>query len=494
MLNQQLSQKLLQKLSPQQIQLMKLLQVPTAALEQRIKEELEVNPALEEGVEESEEKALMDDEEKGSEEEELSEFEEEEEQPGDEEPLDVTEYLSGEDDYTYKAETDDYDPDKENRVTPFAVDKSFHDYIEEQLHLLDLDEQQYIIAEQLVGSLDDDGYLRRELEAIVDDLAFTRNVNTDEQEVEQILKLIQHFDPPGVAARNLQECLLLQIERKEDKTSATELAHKILKQYFEAFTRKHFEKLLRQLDVDESTLKEAIDEILRLNPKPGGSVAGSKVTQQVIIPDFTVVNNNGKLEVSLHSRNAPDLRISEGFREMLQSYSRTKDKKQKEAVMFIKQKIDSAKWFIDAIKQRQNTLTLTMQAIVERQKEFFLTGDETKLRPMILKDIAEMTGLDISTVSRVANSKYVQTEYGTILLKFFFSESLQTESGEEVSTREVKKILSDLVEAEEKDKPLSDDRLTDLLKEKGYNIARRTVAKYREQLGIPVARLRKELK
>jgi RNA polymerase sigma-54 factor len=495
MLNQQLSQRLLQKLSPQQIQLMKLLQVPTAALEQRIKEELEMNPALEEGEEEQEENGILSEEDKIAKEDEQADFKDEkdEDHAGEEESLDVTEYLSGEDDYSYKAETDDYDPDRENKVVPFAVANTFHDYIEEQLHMLDLNEHQYAIAEQIVGSLDDDGYLRREMEAIVDDLAFTRNVVTDEQEVEQILKMVQRFDPPGVGARNLQECLLIQIERREEKNENTELAHKILRQYFEAFTKKHYDKLLRQLNIDEPTLKEAIDEILRLNPKPGGSVEGSKVSQQVIIPDFTVTNNNGELEVTLHSRNAPDLRISEGFREMLQSYSKTKDKKQKEAVLFIKQKIDSAKWFIDAIKQRQHTLTVTMQAIVERQKEFFLSGDETKLRPMILKDIAEMTNLDISTVSRVANSKYVQTEFGTILLKFFFSESLQTDSGEEVSTREVKKILSDMVEVEEKDKPLSDDSLTELLKEKGYNIARRTVAKYREQLGIPVARLRKEL-
>ena len=379
------------------------------------------------------------------------------------------------------------------RLIPWKRFSSTSDYIEEQLHLLDLDEHQFAIAEQIVGSLDDDGYLRRELEAIVDDLAFTRNVITDEKEIEHILRMIQRFDPPGVGARTLQECLLIQIERKEEKTETTEIAHRILKQYFEAFTKKHYEKLMRQLNVEEAVLKEAIDEIIHLNPKPGGSVETSKVSQQVIIPDFTININNGVLEVSLHSRNAPDLRISEGFKEMLQSYARTKDKKQKEAVLFIKQKIDSAKWFIDAIKQRQHTLTVTMQAIVERQKEFFLSGDETKLRPMILKDIAEMTNLDISTISRVANSKFVQTEFGTLSLKYFFSESLQTDSGEEVSTREVKKILSDMVGGEEKDKPLSDERLTEMLKEKGYNIARRTVAKYREQLGIPVARLRKEL-
>jgi len=493
MLKQQLSQKLLQKLSPQQIQLMKLLQVPTVLLDQRIKEELEVNPALEEGANPEEENKY--DEEQGESEEGESEFEGEIESDtaGEDEHLDVSEYLSGEDDYAYRSDTDDYDTDKENKVIPIAVTETFHDYILEQLHLLDLDDHQYTIAEQLVGSLDDDGYLRRELEAIVDDLAFTRNITSDIAEIEQILHLIQRFDPAGIGARDLQECLLIQIERKEEKTNNTDLAYKILKHHFEAFTKKHYDKLMRQLSIEEETLKAAIDEIIHLNPKPGGSVEASKVSMQAIIPDYTINNVAGVLEIFLNSRNAPDLRISEGFKEMLQSYSKTKNTKQKEAVMFIKQKIDSAKWFIDAIKQRQHTLTVTMQALAEYQKAFFLTGDETSLRPMILKDIAEMTHLDISTVSRVANSKYVQTEFGIFSLKYFFSESLQTDSGEEVSTREVKKILNDLIDGEEKDKPHSDERLTELLKEKGYSIARRTVAKYREQLEIPVARMRKEL-
>jgi RNA polymerase sigma-54 factor len=360
--------------------------------------------------------------------------------------------------------------------------------------LLDLDEHEWQIADQLIGSIDDDGYLRRELDAIVDDLAFQKNVTTTVEEIEEVLRTIHRFDPSGVGARNLQECLQIQLERKEQNANV-KLALKIINTQFDAFTKKHYDKLLKALDIDEATLKAAIDVILHLNPKPGGASETSSVNHQTIIPDFTVENNNGELEVLLNGKNAPDLRISDSFKEMLTSYGKgsMKDKKQKEAVVFIKQKIDSAKWFIDAIKQRQHTLFVTMEAIVFFQKEYFLTGDEMKLRPMILKDIAEITSLDISTVSRVANSKYCQTEFGVFSLKHFFSEGLQMEGGEEVSTREVKKILEDLISAEDKSKPLSDEFLTEQLKEKGYNIARRTVAKYREQLNIPVARLRKEL-
>lgn len=483
MLKQNLAQKQIQKLSPQQIQLMKLLQIPTAVLEQRIKEELEANPALEEGDEdEAEDTDLLKEEE---EEQETSEEEDD--------PLDLSDYLD-EDDYGYTTASDGYNKDEEDRTIPVAVPSTFHDHLIKQLGLTDLNEHEVEVAEQLVGSIDDDGYIRRDLESIIDDLAFTRNVATDEEELERLLKVIQTFEPAGIGARNLQECLLIQINRKAD-SPAVKTARRILTEHFEAFTKKHYEKLMRALDVDEEALKDAVDEILKLNPKPGGSMQGTRSENQYIIPDFTIRNNNNELEVSLNSRNAPDLRVSESFREMIQAYSRSdkKDKKQKDAMMFIKQKIDSAKWFIDAIRQRQHTLLSTMEAIAGYQKEFFLTGDETRLRPMILKDIAAITGLDISTVSRVANSKYVQTEYGTYKLKYFFSESLQTESGEEVSTREVKKILEDLIAAEDKAHPLSDQRLTALLKEKGYNIARRTVAKYREQLNIPVARLRKEL-
>lgn len=496
MLNQRLSQKMLQKLSPQQIQLMKLLQVPTANLEQRIKEELEANPALDEGTADHDDQFEYEsDGEEFSSADELDDFNQEDTPVSEEDSFDVSDYIKEDTDYDYRTEGDDFSNEDDKKTIPFAVQSSFHEILEEQLQMLDLDEREFSIAEHLVGSIDDDGYIRRELDAIVDDLSFTSNIQTDERELEKFLKIIQKFDPPGVAARTLQECLLIQLERIEKPDLTTELAKKILKNYFDAFTKKHYDKLLRALNVDEKELKLAIDEILRLNPKPGGAILTTNVNHQSIIPDFTIVNENNKLEVLLNSRNAPDLRISDSFREMLTAYSRNKnrDKKQKEAVLFIKQKIDSAKWFIDAIKQRQNTLLVTMDAILLHQEEYFKSGDETKMRPMILKDIAEKTGLDISTVSRVANSKYVQTEFGTYQLKSFFSESLQTDSGEEVSTREVKKILEDLIEAEDKSKPLSDEALTDILKEKGYNIARRTVAKYREQSNIPVARLRKEL-
>lgn len=482
MLEQSLGQKLLQKLSPQQIQLMKLLQIPTAALEQRIKQELEENPALEEGTEGVEEEMTIS----------IEETREKDEENNSSDDLDLSDYIG--DDTGYEGGS--YNKDEEETSLPIAVVNTFHDKLIEQMGMLDLTEKEYIIAEQLIGSIDDDGYLRRELRAIVNDMAFTQNISTNEAEVEKVLLEVQKFDPAGVAARNLQECLLIQINRKAiEEKPALVIANQILNDHYESFTKKHYDKLIKQLNITEAELKEAVDEILKLNPKPGGSLDSIHTVNQYIIPDFTVTNNNNKLELSLNSRNAPDLKVSEGYKEMMTAYMRgeKEDKKQKEAVMFIKQKLDSAKWFIDAIKQRQNTLLLTMNAILAYQHEYFLTGDETKLRPMILKDIADITGLDISTVSRVANSKYVATEFGTIFIKTLFSESLQTDSGEEVSTREVKKILSDLIEAEEKSNPLSDQQLSEFLNQKGYNIARRTVAKYREQLNIPVARLRKEL-
>lgn len=482
MLEQSLGQKLLQKLSPQQIQLMKLLQIPTAALEQRIKQELEENPALEEGSESAEEEMTIS----------IEETREKEEENNSSDDLDLSDYIG--DDTGYEGGS--YNKDEEETSLPIAVVNTFHDKLIEQMGMLDLTEKEYIIAEQIIGSIDDDGYLRRELRAIVNDMAFTQNISTTEAEVEKVLLEVQKFDPAGVAARNLQECLLIQINRKAvEEKPALIIANQILNDYYESFTKKHYDKLIKQLNISEPELKEALDEILKLNPKPGGSLDSIHTVNQYIIPDFTVTNNNNKLELSLNSRNAPDLKVSEGYKEMMTAYMRgeKEDKKQKEAVMFIKQKLDSAKWFIDAIKQRQNTLLLTMNAILAYQHEYFLTGDETKLRPMILKDIADITGLDISTVSRVANSKYVATEFGTIFIKTLFSESLQTDSGEEVSTREVKKILSDLIEAEEKSNPLSDQQLSEFLNQKGYNIARRTVAKYREQLNISVARLRKEL-
>jgi RNA polymerase sigma-54 factor len=495
-LSQSLQQKLLQKLSPQQIQLMKLLQIPTAHLEERIKEELEENPALEVGEEEKndEEFELNNDSETYDEPDEDYEVDE----GADEyENIDISDYVSEGDDEIadYKMRDDNYPETDEQKTLPYKVETTFHELLLDQLGMLSLDEKSYKIAEQVVGSIDDDGYLRREISSIADDLAFRQNVEASEKEIEEIIKRIQQFDPPGVAARDLKECLLLQLQRQLAEGKDVSLAIIVLDKYFEEFTKKHYEKIQRGLNLSDDDLKEVISAIIRLNPKPGGNVGEINKAESYIVPDFFIINNNGSLELTLNSRNAPDLRISEGYRDMLKEYDKgsKKDKRQKEAVLFIKQKIDSAKWFIDMIRQRQHTLLSTMDAIMNYQKDFFLTGDQTTLKPMILKDIAEMTGLDISTVSRVANSKFVQTEFGTYRLKFFFSESLSTDTGEEVSTREVKKILSDLIETEDKKKPLSDERLTELLQEKGYNIARRTVAKYREQLNIPVARLRKEL-
>lgn len=492
-LSQSLQQKLLQKLSPQQIQLMKLLQVPTANLEERIKEELEENPALE-VTEEDHEDGLTDD---SKDEFESSEEKEEKEGTEDEyENIDISEYVNEYDDDVadYKLRDENYPEIDEERVMPYKVETSFHELLLDQLGMLVADERTLKIAEQIIGSIDDDGYLRRETASIADDLAFRQNIETTDEEINDLIRKIQHFDPPGVAARNLQECLLIQLNRKKGDGKSVEMAIEVLTYYFDEFTKKHYDKIQRGLNLSDDQLKDVINQIIKLNPKPGGDV--SEVNKEsYVIPDFFISNSAGKLELSLNSKNAPDLRISEGYKEMLKEYDRgsKKDKRQKEAVLFIKQKIDAAKWFIDAIKQRQQTLYNTMHTIMDYQHEFFLTGDETTLRPMILKDIAERTSLDISTVSRVANSKFVQTEFGTYRLKFFFSESLSTDSGEEVSTREVKKILSNLIEGESKKKPLSDEKLTELLQEKGYNIARRTVAKYREQLNIPVARLRKEL-
>ncbi len=494
-LSQGLQQRLLQKLSPQQIQLMKLLQVPTSNLEERIKEEMEENPALELSEDNNDEdfNAELKDEFEDT-------AEPEQEKDGGEEEyenLDISEYVNdGDDDIAdYKLRDDNYPEADEGKVSPHRTETSFHEHLLEQLGLMKMEDKHRRIAEQIVGSIDDDGYLRRETAAIVDDLAFRQNIDSNNDEVEQLIKLVQKFDPAGVAARNLQECLLLQLHRLKTNGKRVDKAIEAIQDYFDEFTKKHYEKIQRGLGIDDDGLKAVMAQIVRLNPKPGGNHSDSTKVETYVVPDFFIFNNGGKLELTLNSRNAPDLRISGGYRDMLKEYDRgtKKDKRQKEAVLFIKQKIDAAKWFIDAIKQRQHTLSSVMETIMDYQHEFFMTGDETTMRPMILKDIAERTHLDISTVSRVANSKFVQTEFGTYRLKFFFSESLSTDSGEEVSTREVKKILSNLIEAESKRKPLSDERLTELLQEKGYNIARRTVAKYREQLNIPVARLRKEL-
>jgi RNA polymerase sigma-54 factor len=492
-LSQSLQQKLLQKLSPQQIQLMKLLQVPTANLEERIKEELEENPALEVTDDSHDEYEDSKDEFEGPEEYEDNDLNTEDQY----ENIDISDYVQeGDDDIAdYKLRDDNYGDQEEKTTMPYKVETSFYEVLEAQLGMLKLDDREFRIAEQIIGSIDEDGYLRRETTAIVDDLAFRQNIDSTEEEIEGIIKRIQQFDPPGVAARNLQECLLLQLYRHREEGKDVEIAIQALTRYFDEFTKKHYEKIQRGLNLNDEDLREVMHQITKLNPKPGGNVGEVNKAESYVVPDFFIQNNGGKLELTLNSKNAPELRISEGYRDMLKEYDRgsKKDRRQKEAVLFIKQKIDAAKWFIDAIKQRQHTLLSTMTAIMNHQHDFFLTGDETTLRPMILKDIAEKTGLDISTVSRVANSKFVQTEFGTYRLKFFFSESLTTDTGEEVSTREVKKILSDLIEGEHKKKPLSDERLTELLQEKGYNIARRTVAKYREQLNIPVARLRKEL-
>lgn len=493
MLRQSHQQKLLQKLSPQQIQLMKLLQIPTANLEERIKEELEENPALETGEEDApqDEYDLQDNDDNFE-----GETEDVELSDDTADKVDLDDFLRHEDDdsggYDY---SDDYYGNAEEKMsTPVSVENSFHDHLLDQLGMLELDERRQKIAEQILGSIDEDGYLRREPTAIVDDLAFGQNIETTLEEVNEIIQDIQQFDPPGVCAWTLQECLLLQLKRFP-QTKEVKNAIEVLDDHFNEFIKKHYDKIQRQLGLNAEDFKEVIGIIIKLNPKPGSAFAVLNKAESYVIPDFFVFNNNGKMELSLNSKNAPELRVSEGYKEMMRAYDRSdkKDKRQKEALIFIKQKLDSAKWFIDAIKQRQHTLLHTMQAIMEFQSEFFITGDDTSLKPMILKDIAQMTMLDVSTVSRVANSKFVQTEFGTYKLKYFFSEALQTESGEEVSTREVKSILNDIIGGEIKKKPYSDEKLTEMLQEKGYNIARRTVAKYREQLNIPVARLRKEL-
>jgi len=490
MLRQNLQQKLLQKLSPQQIQFIKLLQVPTVSLDTRIKEELEDNPALEdlslanmnEPAEEYPDRDPEDDN-----------FNQEDSQESLDE-FNVDDYLQDDNinDYGSKYEQNG-DDDDERKEIPIAVQSSFFESLQAQLDLLPLSDKDFRIGQQLIGSLDDDGYLRRPVSSIVDDLAFSQNVFAEDEEVNEMLKVIQSFDPAGVGARDLQECLLIQL-RKKDHSPIIQKAIKVVEDYLDEFTKKHYDKLERSLNMDSEELKEVVNEILKLNPKPGDSNAVT-TKQLQIIPDFHISNNDGILFLTLNSKNAPELRVSRSYQDMFEHYDKTaeKDKKLKEAVQFVKQKLDSAKWFIDAIKQRQQTLLKTMKAIMDYQYEYFLTGDDKNLKPMILKDIADRIGMDISTVSRVANSKYVQTEFGTFLLKSFFSEAIQMDSGEEVSNKEVKKILEECIGKEDKRRPLADEKLTEILKEKGYNIARRTVAKYREAMNIPVARLRKEL-
>jgi RNA polymerase sigma-54 factor len=488
MLKQNLQFKLSQKLSPQQIQLMKLIQLPTLAFEQRLLEEMNENPALETGKDEEEvfEKDEFDNND------EYDDYEGSDNIEADD--INIDEYLSNDETPDYKLQSNNYSDDDDDRESPFASPVSFHQDLINQLNTFILSESDREIAEFLVGSIDDMGYIRRTIQDIVDDMAFTQGIYTDEKNVERMLNVIHELEPSGVGARDLQECLLLQLKHKTP-TEYVEMAIDIVENQFEAFTKKHYDKLLQKYNISQEYLKKAVHEIEKLNPKPGGSFTGNNKVTENIIPDFAIRINDGELELTLNGRNAPSLHISKDYQEMMQTYKDSRDKShsQKDAVQFIKQKLDSAKWFIDAIKQRQETLFVTMNAIMHFQEEFFLDGEETSMKPMILKDIADMVGLDISTVSRVANSKYVDTPYGTKLIKEFFSEAMKNDQGEDVSTLEIKKILQNTIEDEDKRKPLPDDQLAEILKEKGYPIARRTIAKYREQLDIPVARMRKKI-
>ena len=484
MLKQYLQYKLSQKLSPQQIQLMKLIQLPTQAFEQRLKQELEENPALERGKEKEEDgfDDIYSDQ----------DYEENEKINADD--INIDDYLSDDEIPSYRLQANNHSADDESKTIPYASGTSFTQLLTDQLNTFRLENQDYKIAKFLIGSIDDSGYIRRSLLDLTDDLAFTQNIFTDVETLEKVLKVVQQLDPPGVGARNLQECLLIQLQRKE-QTPDTERAVDLIENAFEQFTKKHYQKLLKKFNISEIELKDAILEIERLNPKPGSSFSNNLRSTEHVVPDFTIKIIDGELELVLNGRNAPELHISKSYNEMLLGYKASKEKSraQKEAVLFIKQKLDAAKWFIDAIRQRQQTLLLTMSAIMHYQKAYFLSGDEEQLRPMILKDIADEVEMDVSTISRVANSKYVDTPYGTKLIKEFFSESMTNDQGEEVSTREIKSILKTIIVEEDKKKPWTDEKLAKILKEKGYPIARRTVAKYREQLDFPVARLRKQI-
>jgi len=475
-----LQQRLLQKLSPQQIQVIKLLEIPTMQLEQRIKTELEENPILELIENENDEES----------------FEEESGETSSDDEFSLEDYMNEEDIPNYRLSANNYSKDDKPVDMPYSSGISFHDSLIEQLGLTYLNDEERLIAEYIIGNIDEDGYLRRDLLSISDDMAFHLNINVKMEDLQRYLNIIQDFDPPGIGARNLQECLLLQIFRKKGKDSKC-LAVQIIQDNFDEFTRKHYDKILKKYEISSEELKDAIDEILKLNPKPGSSYSNPmSKSNQVIVPDFLLDNIEGELQLSLNQKNVPDLQLSATYIDLMKSYSGTKvlpSKDKKEALSFMKQKLDSAKWFIDAIRQRQQTLMIAMTEIIKFQKEFFQEGDETKLKPMILKDIADVTGLDISTISRVSNSKYIQTHFGIYSLKYFFSEGMQTDTGEEVSTREIKKILQECIENEDKLHPVNDEQLAAILKEKSYVVARRTVAKYREHLGIPVARMRKEL-
>nr|WP_298659292.1 RNA polymerase factor sigma-54 [uncultured Flavobacterium sp.] len=488
MLKHSLQFKLSQKLSPQQIQLMKLIQLPLQAFEQRLQEELVENPALEGGMDEQVDSF---DEYDNTDADNYDDYDNEHIDTGD---INIDEYLSNDETPDYKYQTNNYSDDDEDKSLPIAAQISFHQDLVNQLNTFILSDEDREIAEFLVGSIEDSGYIRRSIQDIVDDMAFTQGIYTDEKAVERVLQIVQQLEPSGVGARDLQECLLIQLKHKTP-TDSIQLAALVIEKQFEAFTKKHYDKLLQKFDISKDQLKKAIDEIEKLNPKPGGSFDSSSRTVEHIVPDFTIKVVDGKLELYLNARNAPELHVSKEYQDMLQTYKDTGDKSasQKDAVQFIKQKLDSAKWFIDAIKQRQETLLVTMNAIMHFQYDYFLDGEEARLKPMILKDIADKVGLDISTVSRVANSKYVDTPYGTKLIKEFFSEAMKNDQGEDVSTIEIKKILETVIAEEDKSKPLPDEDLAQILKEKGYPIARRTIAKYREQLDIPVARLRKKI-
>jgi RNA polymerase sigma-54 factor len=483
MLKQQLQQKLQQKLSPAQIQVIKMLEVPTLELEERIRQELVENPALEEGAEsdvETDELDALNSDDGGS-----------------NDDVDLEEYMADDDIPDYKLKTNNTSKDDKHEDIPFSVGMTFHEFLMDQLGLVQLTEKERLIAEYVIGNIDDEGYLRRTAEAMVDDIIFQAGIETNDAEMDKIVHLIRQFDPAGVGATNLQECLYLQLERKTN-TATIELARQIVLQYFDEFSKKHFDKITKSLDIEDSVLKQVMSEIIHLNPKPGNAWGGNilEKSMSTIVPDFILENDDNNLNVRLNNSNIPELRINSTYNEMFQDYTGNKKnqtREMKDAVLFVKQKLDAARWFIDAIKQRQQTLLITMTAIVNFQKSFFTEGDETYLKPMILKDIADITGFDISTISRVSNSKYIQTEFGIYPVKYFFSESMTNDAGEEVSTREIKQILMECVGNENKQKPITDKALAEVLKTKGYIIARRTVAKYREQLNIPVARMRKEI-
>ena len=482
MLKQQLQLKLQQRLSPAQIQVIKMLEIPTLELEERIRQEIEENPALEEGVEKSDDSDEQDD---------FNEDFDTNDTP------DFEEYMADDDIPDYKLIANNSSRDDKHEDIPFSAGLTFHEFLSDQVGLLQLTDRERSLMDYIIGNIDEEGYLRRSPESMVDDIVFQAGVETTDEEMKRLVREVQQFDPAGVGAINLQECLILQLERREQTPDVIN-AQKIITNFFEEFSKKHYDRIIRAMAITEVELKEALNQIVKLNPKPGNAWSGNVLekTFSTIVPDFIIENDEGTLTVQLNNSNVPELRVSSTYNEMFRDFTSNKEnqsREMKDAVMFAKQKIDAARWFIDAIKQRQQTLIATMTAIVNYQREFFIEGDETYLKPMVLKDIADITGYDISTISRVSSSKYAQTEFGIFPVKFFFSETMLNDSGEEISTREIKKIMQECIDEEDKRAPINDDKLAEMLKEKGYNIARRTVAKYREQLNIPVARLRIEI-